>query len=383
MLAPYPRGCLFSSFSNNHAFDGDGKSLQSRDVSECKAITPYEALILRRWSRYLRLLLDLVQYYGYLRLTSSQEAPTILLPSLDQFTIISCTLGDQSDYASNIRSWLACDPGAINIVTIAGKLEKVRALVNTVGDHRIRVDSIEEANYRKQASMAIQKTITPYLIIVDDDVKWSSQTLQYIAVAFSNPAVGGVNTMQEVCPSDGHLTTWESFGALNLVRRNVLHSFVAYFTNGHVLNLSGRTAAYRTGILQLEEFYFAFQNDYWRGHYYIRTGDDNFFTSWIVQRGWKTRFLNDKDALIITTMNVDASYLKQLMRWSRDTARSYLRDCRFAVKQGDASFRVYCLFKVVANYSSDLAIALELGILLIVTTLRGYGVSNSDDSPQL
>ena len=242
--------------------------------------------------------------------------------------------------------------------------------MESVADPRIHVcsiDSVPGVNWRPGAIEGIRRTKTPYLIFVDDDVAWGAQTLEYMAYAFANPDVGGVNTMQEVHPNSLRFTTWETFGALNLVRRNILHSFLAYFRDGDVLNISGRTAAYRTKILQREDFYFALMNEYWRGRYRIITGDDNFLTSWIVRQGWKTRFMNQKEAVITTSMNDDASYLKQLMRWSRDTARSYLRDFRFAIKTRRMSLLIYCVFKTAANYTSDLAVVVEILILLIIT----------------
>lgn len=262
-------------------------------------------------------------------------------------------------------------------MTVAEKLEKVRTMLGSLGDPRIRVYSVQRANAREQASEGIRRTTTPFLVVVDDDVRFSPQTLQQLAAALSDPVVGGVTTIQQVCPSSGRfLTTWESFGALNLVRRNILHAFVAYFANGHVLNLSGRTTAYRTKIFQRQEFYSAFQNDHWRGLHHLRTGDDNFLTSWVVQRGWQTRFVNDRNALITTTVEADSTYLKQLLRWSRDTGRGYLRDSRFAVRSGDASFRFYCFMKILANYASDLAVTLDAAILLVVTVLRGHGAAD-------
>lgn len=334
--------------------------------------------------RYLRLVLDLVQYYSYLRLDHGHDIRKDQETYPGQLTIIAQTLGDQPDYVANVISWLAGDPGAILIVTVAEKLEKVRAMIEPLGDPRIRVSSVKQASAREQLSEGIRRTTTPFLIVIDDDVSLSPQTLQQIAVALSDPVVGGVTTIQQVCPSNGRfLTTWESFGALNLVRRNILHSFLAYFANGHVLNLSGRTSAYRTKILQREEFYFALQNDYWRGRHHIRTGDDNFLTSWVVQRGWQTRFINDQNALITTTVAADSAYYKQVLRWSRDTARGYLRDSSFAVLSGDASFRFYCFMKILANYASDLAVIVDVGILVIVTVFRGYDADDYGRPPQL
>ena len=316
------------------------------------------------------MLFDSLQYCAYLQLDPARTIPDTPIPPPSDFTVISVTLGAQRDYLTSVKSWLAGDLAAVIIVTIDETLPQLEALIKPITDPRIHVysvDSIPGINWRPAACEGIRRTQTPYVVLVDDDVIWGSGTLEHIAHAFANPDVGGVNTMQEVLPSGTQFTTWESFGALNLVRRNILHSFLAYFRDGDVLNLSGRTAGYRTKVLQREEFYFALMNDYWRDRHRIVTGDDNFLTSWVVRQGWNTRFLNQREAVVATSMNDDASYLKQLMRWSRDTARSYLRDFGFAIRTRSMSFLIYCLFKTVANYVSDLAVVVEIGVLSIIT----------------
>lgn len=333
------------------------------------------------------MLFDLIQYYSYLRLDPAQNDRRGPVPSASDFTIISVTLGAQRDYITNVQSWLVGNIAAVFLITIDELLPQVQAITDSLVDPRIHVfsvDSMPGVNWRPGAIEGIRRTNTPYLVFVDDDVTWGSRTLEYIAFAFANPDVGGVNTIQEVHPNGLHFTTWETFGALNLVRRNILHSFLAYFRDGDVLNLSGRTAAYRTEVLQREELYLALMNEYWRGRYRITTGDDNFLTSWVVRRGWKTRLLNQKEAIITTSMNDDASYLKQLLRWSRDTARNYLNDFRFAVTMRRMSLLIYCVFKTVANYTSDLAVVMEIGILLIITASgRKYTKTDIVDHRQL
>ena len=84
-------------------------------------------------------------------------------------------------------------------------------------------------------------------------------------------------TMQKVRPVNGvRFTVWESVGALNLVRRNIIHSSLAYWNNGQVLNLSGRLYIYKTKISENDEFYHVLKNDLWLDKYPIRTGDDSF-----------------------------------------------------------------------------------------------------------
>ena len=311
-----------------------------------------------------------MQYYAYFQLDPERIDPNGQTPGPSDFTVISVTLGAQRDYVTNVQSWLTEDLAAVVVVTIDETFPRLKALMDSVADPRIHVYSVKSVpgiSWRPGACEGIRRTKSPYLVFVDDDVMWGSRTLKYIASAFGDPDVGGVNTMQEVHPNGIEFTTWETFGALNLVRRNILHSFLAYFRDGHVLNLSGRTAGYRKEVLQREDFYFALMNEYWRGRSRITTGDDNFLTSWVVRRGWKTRFLNKREAMIATSVNDDASYLGQLMRWSRDTARNYLRDLNFAISTRRRSYLIYCVLKILANYTSDLAVVTEIAILLIIT----------------
>lgn len=312
-----------------------------------------------------------MQYYSYYRLRSKDRDPLRhKKPCPPDFTIISCTLGTEQDYASNVRSWLACQPSEFIISTIDESLPRIGRLADSLADCRVRILSARSPDWRKQACEAIRNVSAPYLVFVDDRVRWGPHMLQHLAIAFEDPAVGGVTPMAQVVPRGRHLTTWESCGALNVVRRNILHSSLAYFMDGEVLNLAGRTSGYRTSLFQQENFYQAFQQDYWRGRYLLRTGDDNFLTSWVMRRGWKTQFMNHKEAAILAKVNADTSYLKQLIRWSRDTARCYLRDSGFAIKTRKSSILIHCTSKVIANYASDFALIMEIGTLLLITTLR-------------
>jgi cellulose synthase/poly-beta-1,6-N-acetylglucosamine synthase-like glycosyltransferase len=319
-----------------------------------------------RLSRYIHLLLDISQYVGYLKLRFPIPSGPPPMPHSD-VTAISATLGEEENYAETLQSWLKCNPRAINIVTVERAASRMKELVKNIDDNRIVLHVVEKPDIRKQLVKGIQNTTTKLVVLVDDDSQWSPQTLTHLSSAFENPSVGGANTMQYVRPRSKCLTIWESFGALNLVRRNILHSAVAYFNNGQVLNLSGRTAAYRTEILKDDVFIRAFLNDYWRGKYLIRTGDDSFITSWITHRGWNTAFLNQPNSVIITTVNDDATYLNQVLRWSRDTARHYIRDLGFAFKTSEPRFYIRSILNWTSNYTTDFLVFAELVFLCIVT----------------
>ena len=336
-----------------------------------------------RFVRCLRLLLNCSQYYGYCRLRSSPQstpqAASLATPH-NGITVISCTLGSEKDYASNVQSWLACKPAALIIVTIDENRQHIERSVNAQRNPCVQILSIPAPDMREQQCIAIRQVMTPYLLFVDDRVSWQPGMLQYIAAAFEDQAVGGVTTVGKVVPHASNLTIWESFGALNLVRRNILHSWLAYFLDGAVLNLAGRTSAYRTNIIQQEHFYRAMTHDYWCGRHLQRTGDDNLLTSWIIRQGWKTRFMNQPQTVVSAKVNRDATYLKQLVRWSRDTARYYIRDIILAAWTKDRSLLICCSSKIIGNYASDIALIAEVGALIIVTMLRGVALPPSTDA---
>ncbi|EED16520.1 conserved hypothetical protein [Talaromyces stipitatus ATCC 10500] len=337
------------------------------------------------YSRYAHLFLDIIQYIGYfnLRLSALQkQVQSTCIPERD-ITVISATLGEEEGYAVTLQSWLKCNPRAINIVTLEKALPRMKDLLEgIIKDDRVRLHAVERADIRLQLLKGISETFTKFVVLVDDDSRWSTETLNRLALAFQDPCVGGVNTMQYVRSRLGHrnskgLTVWESYGALNLIRRNILHSAVAYFHSGQVLNLSGRTVAYRTEILQDEAFKHEFVNDYWKGKYLLRTGDDSFITSWIVNRGWNTAFMNQPDAVIITTVNDDITYLNQVTRWSRDTARHYLRDLVAALRTRNYYLYVRSVLNWVCNYTTDFLVLWELGFLIVVSGLEWWNITNT------
>lgn len=75
-----------------------------------------------------------------------------------------------------------------------------------------------------------------------------SEDVGILVAGFEDPEVAGVSVCQKVQAStnqNDNLTVWESFGALDLVSRNILHCSLAYFNDGQAMNLSGKTVAHR------------------------------------------------------------------------------------------------------------------------------------------
>jgi hypothetical protein len=120
------------------------------------------------------------------------------------------------------------------------------------------------------------------------------------------------------------MTVWEVLAAFRLTIRNIEIASSTHIDGG-VPCLSGRTAAYRTIILKDPEFLHGFTHDYWLGKYHLNSGDDKFLTRWMVSHGWSTYIQCCKEAELLSTMKPNWRFLKQVLRWTRNTWRSDLR----------------------------------------------------------
>jgi cellulose synthase/poly-beta-1,6-N-acetylglucosamine synthase-like glycosyltransferase len=320
--------------------------------------------------------LVIVEFWGYLRLEPVQniDTPSVLKRRSD-VTVVAVTLGTEPQYVDVIRGWLRADPKAIVITTIDAQLPSIKALVQSIGDARISVYSVKTPSNRRQYYQSISRVETPFFVIADDRSRWGISTLDDILSPFQDPQVGGVTGMQVVKPRNSQkLGLWESFGALNLMRRNVQHSALTFFNNGQVLNLSGRLSAFRTSIFKDPRFQDHFLNDVWLGRFPITTGDDNALTTWVVRKGWGTWFQNSPGVTIAGGVCPDRLYAKQLLRWLRDTTRSYLRDLAFALETGQRKLLLRAALNLIVYFITDAATVLELGFFIslsVFSTLWG------------
>lgn len=111
--------------------------------------------------------------------------------------------------------------------------------------------------------------------------------------------------------------------------RNLSISASSY-VDGGVTCLSGRTAGYGAEILKDAAFISSFTKDFWRGKYLLDSGDDTFITRWLYAKGWEIRIQSEPEAEIETVVADSAKLLRQLLRWTRNTRRSFLR-CIFYI----------------------------------------------------
>ncbi|RXW15837.1 hypothetical protein EST38_g10018 [Candolleomyces aberdarensis] len=271
--------------------------------------------------RYLWYCIRLIAAWTY-RPVPLPENPTYV--ASEDVTIIVPTIDAGEEFKEAAHSWLVGKPKEILIITEEKMLGPLQDLANQVDPERIRVLTVPFANKRLQMSHGIKNTTTDIIVFADDDAIWPPTLLPYTLACFEDQKVGGVGTSQRVQPVGDRMTVWEVLAAFRLTIRNIEISCSTHIDGG-IPCLSGRTAAYRTVILKDPEFLHGFTHDYWLGKYQLNSGDDKFLTRWMVSHGWNTYVQCCPEAELLSTMKPNWRFLKQVLRWTRNTWRSDMR----------------------------------------------------------
>ncbi|KAG0258550.1 hypothetical protein BG011_003217 [Mortierella polycephala] len=271
--------------------------------------------------RYLWFAIKLLAYFFY-RPMMPKANPTYR--SEYDVTIIVPTIDAGEEFKEAAHSWLANNPKEIIIITETKMKDALQELANSVDPARIRVLTVPKANKRLQMVEGIRNTTSEIIVFADDDAIWGPTCLEYILACFEDPNMGGVGTSQTVKSVGRYQTVWEVLAGFRLTIRNIEIAASTHIDGG-VCCLSGRTAAYRTCILQDPQFQYEFTHDFWLGKYPLNSGDDKFLTRWMVYHGWNTYVQICKEAELLSTFKDNWRFLKQVLRWTRNTWRSDFR----------------------------------------------------------
>lgn len=271
--------------------------------------------------RYLWFTIKLLAWFFY-RPMMPKANPTYR-PEYD-VTIIVPTIDAGEEFKEAAHSWLVNNPKEIIIITETKMKDALQELANSVDPTRIRVLTVPKANKRLQMVEGIRNTTSEIIVFADDDAIWQPTCLEYILACFEDPNMGGVGTSQTVKSVGRYQTVWEVLAGFRLTIRNIEIAASTHIDGG-VCCLSGRTAAYRTCILQDPRFQYEFTHDFWLGKYPLNSGDDKFLTRWMVYHGWNTYIQVCKEAELFSTFKNNWRFIKQVLRWTRNTWRSDFR----------------------------------------------------------
>lgn len=219
---------------------------------------------------------------------------------------------------SVINSILKNGADEIVLVLDEGEKELMDAIKENYNTNKIRAFFISEPGKRPALAKGIRLATNDIVVLVDSDTRWvGNNFLKTLLIPFNDPEVGGIGSRQQVKNSNN----W----ARKIINWNLDLKYTDYIPSdsmaGSVLCLSGRTAAYRRNIILpvLDKLV----NEKFLGHKCMG-GDDTRLSSLVLMQGYKNVYQDN--AIAESHFNPEFStYLKQKIRWSRNSFRAYLK----------------------------------------------------------
>jgi hyaluronan synthase len=319
-------------------------------VAHTALLIPIGALGLFRWIMWL---LKRIPASFYRPIQNEYDTTaTIITPVYNEDPVL---------FRLAIESWIANKPDRI-IAVIDTTDTTCMAIAETYPE--VDVIPIDIPGKRPALAAGVDATTTDIVVLVDSDVIWDADVLKKVKMPFADPKIGGVGTRQSMYPSDGKTATiWERMADIYLDIRYSDEVPATTRWGRAVSCLSGRTAAYRTTLLQsLRE---PFLNETFNG-IPCMSGDDKRYTCLVLQNGFNT--WNQLNAQVYSTFKPNfAGFIKQRVRWSRNSFRSDLR----ALWQGWVWRYPYLAFMLIDKTIAPFTLLVG-PIVLILAILIGH-----------
>jgi cellulose synthase/poly-beta-1,6-N-acetylglucosamine synthase-like glycosyltransferase len=169
----------------------------------------------------------------------------------------------------------------------------------------------------------IRATKTALVALIDDDIKWSPQFLEKLIAPFQHDErIAGVGCKQ-VARINGTFDLWGIMADMRLAVR-FLELMATTALDKGCSCLSGRTACYRTSVIQTDECYDYLVNEKFFGHKVI-SGDDKCLTRYVINHGHKTYHQLRSSCELVTSFETGWPFFLQMFRWARNTWRSDIK----------------------------------------------------------
>ncbi|MBT2594543.1 glycosyltransferase [Arthrobacter sp. ISL-72] len=251
------------------------------------------------------------------RVILSRRARPVVTPFRASTSVIVPSFHEDPDILMRcLGSWLAQDPAEIIIVLDTKDLEAYQR-ITALDIPSVRPILFRHAGKRSALGRGVRAASGEILVFVDSDTSWEPGLLAAVQMPFADPAVGGVGTQQNVYQRNS--SVWRRMADW-LVNLRYFDYVPAMGRAGAVACLSGRTAAYRASVVRpllphLEDEFFLSRR--------CISGDDGRLTWLVLAAGYKTVHQSSARALSMFP-NTLRGFLKQRIRWSRNSYRCYL-----------------------------------------------------------
>ncbi|MGI5135890.1 glycosyltransferase [Streptomyces sp. CA-106110] len=221
---------------------------------------------------------------------------------------------DPEIFAHAIESWLANE--VAEVVLVIDVTDK--ACQDIAARYPVTVVVTDVPGKRDALRRGWEACSTDLVALVDSDTIWAHDVAREVCKPFADPRVGGVGTRQNVYNPKGFL---QRVNDMYLDYRYFDENAAQTVMGRAVSCLSGRTAVYRRELL-LEISDDFMEETFWGVP--CMSGDDKRLTALILERGHLT-YMQRSARVWSTFPGTLRIFIKQRLRWARNTWRSDLR----------------------------------------------------------
>lgn len=274
---------------------------------------------------------------------------------------------DAAILAQCTRNWLSQDPGEVLVVVDIDD-EECQASLAEIEDPRLRVIVFRHDGKRSALGVGVRAATGEIVVMADSDTQWTPGLLAAVQMPFVDPTVGAVGTQQNVYQRE--TSVWRRIADW-MVNLRYYDYVPAMSRKGAVICVSGRTAAYRRSVIV--PLLPNLEHEFFLGRRCV-AGDDGRLTWLVLGSGYKTVHQSSAKAISMFPDTFRA-FVKQRVRWSRNSARTYLT----ALWKGWL-WRVPFVSKVTVMQIllTPVTMGLTLGYLLfsrLELTVTGFGIA--------
>jgi cellulose synthase/poly-beta-1,6-N-acetylglucosamine synthase-like glycosyltransferase len=234
-------------------------------------------------------------------------------------TVVVAVYQPPDGFYNTIKSIADNNPAKILIVADITCVDDVKDICKDFDQNILEVLPEEKAGKRAALVSGIKASRTKITCLVDDDIIWCPTLIENMILPFQYSHIGGVGVRQNAFIR----TRFDMFDILNNMRLAVRYLEIKATTviDGGCVCISGRTACYRTDVIQREDMYEKFMKEKFLC-LSVLSGDDKFLTRYVINNGYKTYHQLLHNCELSTPFEKGERLFKQFIRWSRNTWRS-------------------------------------------------------------
>jgi N-acetylglucosaminyltransferase len=223
---------------------------------------------------------------------------------------------DSAILMSCLKTWLGENPTEVIIVVDSADLD-CQVQLATVHDSRLKTIVFAHEGKRSALGVGIRAAQGEIVVLADSDTMWTRGLLANVQMPFKDGEVGAVGTEQRVYQRTSSI--WRRIADWMVCLRYNDYA-PAMGRKGALIVVSGRTAAYRRSVIM--PLLPNLEHEFFLGRRCI-AGDDGRLTWLVLAAGYKTTHQRSAVAMSMFP-NTFRAFAKQRVRWSRNSARTYL-----------------------------------------------------------